>query len=314
MKRTLVVSIILLLSGCETTGVGSNWLDGMRSSAPVSADGAELVSRMLFNSFALANAQLLLSEALGLQEDQVAIRNEMQQLQSDSAFDPTQFNKFIQVSNTTQARIDEKLAARSALTSEQRKQFSLGALHYASAVYQTREVYEQIQALAGRTKKRGAGLLTSLNFGDLGATSLVSGAKEAIVTGGDTALLVGASSSLVQLMPAHVETLGSMLSFMESGNIEVPPDFRSGHAKAFGGPSTIACAASDDRSCLWVRVSPVGARIILPDVKPRYEAGIELASQQHRIKVVKHGYVTKMVTTDLSKGNKRVAITMQPVH
>lgn len=149
MNKMLVLACAIAAFAAMPAHAGLN-LPGFAKAKPAetSADapsGDALVTGFLASHGAVVSAQQALSSALGLKDQVAQLDAEAKRLGSGQ-LDVDAMKKSRALSDAAQARIAEALAAKPALTTQQREQFVVGLVEYGKALLGARRLLGQSQA------------------------------------------------------------------------------------------------------------------------------------------------------------------------
>lgn len=294
----------------------------------------KIVLQFILATAQIARAQSEMAASLELKEEAALMAEEADALQADSAVDKNRLSKHAKISKKTNAKIVKALKKKKELSKEQQQGFTQGISHYAVAVGATREVYYEAEPFARAVRQKAATGVASAtekvrkgNFANLFSSG-----------SGDTLRRFTVGLHLAKAVPGllknHGKTMRQIMSFMQSNNIPVP-DTTSQLMTAMDGDVTVKgggwkarfsniasgllgnraatppCPAAPSKHCLWIKVTPGDATIVLPDIKPKYAPGIPMDPKVHRVIARAPGYQEQRLEVDLSTESKSIEINLQ---
>ena len=292
----------------------------------------KLVQHFILATAEIATAQSEMANALELKKQAAIMKAEANALKADSAVDKNRIKSHISLSKKANKKISQALKKKGKLNATQEKKFLQGISHYSLAISQTRELYYEAEPFAQAITKKGAESALStaekIKSGRLMELFGTSANKEILKK-----FVVGlhVAKSIPGLMGSHGKSLKQISTYLSQNNIPVPKsssdllavldgqEFGGNNWKVrignfaeniLGGKQNQKCDSEPDLNCLWITVVPGDATIVLPDIRPKYVAGIPMVPKVHRVIAKREGYVTKTINVDLSAGSRKVEISL----
>lgn len=217
MKVLRLITTIFLVGSLSSPAFAIGFGDLVKGSKSDSSNSSavdavnmqdDLVKQYIVAALLINEAQRMLAEALGLNEDAARLKADGEVLGSGAVLSVDSLEKSTEISEQANKNIEEKLAEGAELSSESQLLFAQALIPYATGLYETSQLYDAFEEFGDAAKEQ------------ISAASMIQKIK---VT---KKLAVGLHvvSSVPGLAKDLYSTSEKLLSFAKSNNIDVPED------------------------------------------------------------------------------------------
>lgn len=298
--RLVWIFSVFVLTTFAYSDLRAQSLDGKALVEALQVDSTGLLAQVAVAQLLNVQSQIPLAETFDMQEEVARLKAEAEALSSDTALTPKKLRASLTKSRRINVSINARLEAVTELNDSRRGKLVSGALLYVGALHTTRNLAPKFQ----QTLMHGKQVLSQLKENPFRNALHIAEAGRLVMS------LTRAATATTRLVASEVETVGMFLKTFDRIGIPVPQQIADFN---LGAPPQQECAKKAAQQCLWVSVYPKQARIVLPDIVPRYHDGIALEARKHRVIVKAAGYASQTVWVDLSHSNQTIAVMLRPL-